>query len=356
MTTGLETAPGMDPEFSPRRASEWLAALLERPDDTALRDGFDAWLAADPANRTDWDEIARTYEAMGAVLPAFPEELAPYAAGGQGPRPLPSGPTAGRTASDPLAPIRPPIRQRRQRRRLVAGGAMALAIAACVAFFALPAVMLRLQADHATTTAETRTVRLDDGSTVALGPESAIEVAYDAGARRLRLLRGVAYFDVVADPARPFTVAADTVTATVLGTAFEMRLDDGGADVTLQHGAVRVENTGVAPPVTARLEPGERVRMSWGGGIRRSGTRPAQIAAWRRGQLIVRDATVAEVVDRLRKYHDGVVILQGDTLARQPLTGIYNLSDPVTALEAVAGAQGARVYRLSDWVLVIAGD
>ncbi len=74
---------------SPRRASEWLAALLERPDDLALRRRFDAWLAADPVHRADWAEMARTYEVMGRTAPQHRGEWAGWAATRERPRRLP---------------------------------------------------------------------------------------------------------------------------------------------------------------------------------------------------------------------------------------------------------------------------
>ena len=45
-------------DLTPRRASEWLIALGERPDDRALRARLDAWLAARPENRRDWEEMS----------------------------------------------------------------------------------------------------------------------------------------------------------------------------------------------------------------------------------------------------------------------------------------------------------
>ena len=72
-------------------------------------------------------------------------------------------------------------------------------------------------------------------------------------------------------------------------------------------------------------------------------------------RLIVKDRPVREVVDALRPYYRGVVILRGDALAAKPLTGTYDLSDPVGALNAVASALGAETYQVSPWVFVVSG-
>ncbi len=56
---------------------------------------------------------------------------------------------------------------------------------------------------------ELRSLTLEDGTQVRLGPESALGVDFTAGERRVRLLKGEAFFDVVPNAARPFRVAAD---------------------------------------------------------------------------------------------------------------------------------------------------
>jgi len=325
---GMETPSDMDDEATPRRASEWLAALLERPDDDALRRRIDAWTAADPANAADWAEIARTYEVIGRTPPAHRDEWAGYAAG--------RGGGAGRW---------------RWPRRAAVG--LAAALAACLLLAAIPAFQLRLIADHVTATAELRTVLLDDGSSVRLGPESAIAVAYAARERAVRLLRGQAFFQVVPDPDRPFRVRASLVEATVLGTDFEMRLDDRGAGVAVRRGSVRVESDDVVPPALETLAAGDWVALAVPGGVTRGVQPPGRVAAWLQGRLIAKDRPVDDVVDELRRYYGGLVILRGEALAGQPLTGIYDLSDPLAALEAVAAALDAKLYRLTPWLLVI---
>ncbi len=48
----------------PRKASEWMVALLEAPEDRELRRRFDARLAADPAHALDWSETTTTFAAL----------------------------------------------------------------------------------------------------------------------------------------------------------------------------------------------------------------------------------------------------------------------------------------------------
>ncbi len=340
----------------PRKASEWLVALNEAPDNTALRARFDAWLAASSAHAADWAEMTRTFEVMGRMRPALQHQWGAFAAERNTARPSAGMPRSERGADAALRHASSGRRPHRRSYRPMALGLGTAAAAACLILLFGPDLALRLQADHVTRTAEQQTVRLDDGSTVRLGPQSAIDVAYDGVARRVRLLKGEAFFAVTHDPHRAFTVTAGNVETTDLGTEFDVRMDQGGTDVAVRQGLVQVEAARATPSVSDRLAEGDWIRIAAGGNVERSHIPAEQIAAWTQGQLVARNRPVAEVVDELRPYYDGLILLHGEALARQPLTGVYNLADPVEALRAVAKAQGATVHRISPWLLVISGS
>ena len=341
----------MDDANPPDKASEWLTAFLERPGDAALRERFRRWLDADPGNAADWAEIARTYEILGRTRPAHRDQWKGYAAKRRGQRRLPEVP-ASQARSPDARRTRPNARLRLSR---VVAGMAAAALAACLILTVAPNILPRLVADHVTATAEVRTVRLADGSIVRLGPESAIDVAYDGMARTVRLRQGRAFFEVAPDPARPFRVRASLVDATALGTAFEVRVDGRGAGVAVRHGIVHVDGRGGGSLLSEGLGTGDWMTMTWSGEAARGTLPPEQVAAWLQGRLVAKDRPVGDVVYELQRYYHGAVILRGDGLAEQPLTGVYDLTDPVTALRAVASALGATPYQISPWVFVIAG-
>lgn len=337
---GMAREPEPADRQAPVRASGWLVALSERPDDPRLRARFERWLSADPDHRRDWDEISRTADVLRRVPPLHHREWGEF--------------VSRRKAMRDATPSPLPGAIRNGRRRWFSAGAVALAAAACFALFFLGGnILLRLEADHATATAELRSVRLADGTTVLLGPESAIGVDYSATARRVRLLKGKAYFEVGTD-SRPFSVEARDVEARDIGTTFDVKLGTSATDIAVREGIVDV----TTPRQTAaeRLVAGDWLRVLPAGGIERGRVPADQVASWTQGQLVVKNRPVAEVVDALRPYFDGVVIVRGTTLAAQPLTGVYNSADPVEALRAVARAQGAALHRLSPWVVVISGE
>ncbi|HYE58883.1 MAG TPA: FecR domain-containing protein, partial [Rhodothermales bacterium] len=138
----------------------------------------------------------------------------------------------------------------------------------------------------------TQTVRLADGSTVALsGGSSLTNTRWNPRAVRLE---GIAFFDVADDAARPFTVDAPGTTVRVLGTAFEVNatgLPGTTASVTVARGRVAVS----APdtPREVQVTAGQRVLLDGDVGAPEAYTGP--VAAWRSGAFRFDDAPLADV-------------------------------------------------------------
>ena len=311
-----------DRERAETEAATWLVLLSEDPEDRALTARFEEWRSANPLHAELWMRTVRAYELAGKAAPAA-SKVVPMA------RPKPRAPLWSR-------------------RRIAAGAVMA--IAACLLLLAAPPMLLGLQADHVTATAELRSLVLEDGSRVRLGPESALAVDFATGERRVRLLKGEAFFDVVPDSNRPFRVAARDAVATVLGTAFEVRLTADSVGVAVQHGHVRVD--GGVPPRSETLLAGDWVTVEAARMTR--GRRDAdEIGDWLGGELVARDRPMTEIVDALRRYYDGMIVVQDAAFARTRVTGIYDLRHPATTLASLASSHDATVRRVSPWLLVV---
>lgn len=336
-----------------KEATDWLILLKDEPHDAELRNAFEDWLRQSPVNATAWDAMQQASKAMDKATPVHADRWQPMLAEIRGEtdrRPSAIAHLHCHTAS---------------RNRLFAGhigrrqvlAFSGIAAAACLMAVVVGPDLLRdLRSDYATGTAETRTIQLPDDSTVTLAPESAITVAYTPGDRQIRLLAGEAFFEVAPNPDRPFRVAAEAVDITVLGTAFEVRRGEDETDVAVSHGVVRVDNATADPPVTETLTAGQSVRVTWAGRAERSHSPVERVAAWRRNQLIARDEPLGIVVDQLRRYYTGKIIVTDDALAARPVTGVYNLADPVEALRGIARAQNAVVRRVTPWVVLVSGS
>lgn len=312
-----------------QEATDWLIRLAEA-ETVEVFDAFEAWATASTLNAQAWAEVGRISHMIQAAAPA-PATRAPR-------RRIWDGRGAGQG-------------RRMPRRRLVAG--LVASAGALLAVVSTPEAILRVRSDYVTVAEELKTVRLPDGGTMTLAPRSAATVDYDDGERRVRLLRGDAYFEVARNPDRPFRVLSALAETTVLGTGFEVRTMRDAALVGVRHGRVRVQpKSGHGAVLTA----GQGVRLNEVGRGIAFETHPDNIAAWTRKQLIVEARPAAEVVDALRPWYGGVILAQGERLKTSEITGVYDLSDPVGALIALSRANNASVVRISPWLIVISFD
>lgn len=337
-----------------RQANRWWILLQEEPHDERLQRRLDLWCGASAENEEAWREVERlhrlathshaasnpTAEGAGQDWRRFLAER--RAASNDPPRSETARPGVKRRGRSKL-PRQP------QRRWLAAGAAAALA--AMLAFIWVPVVLVDLQADHVTSTAELRRITLEDGSTVTLSAASAIAVSLSAAERQVKLLRGEAFFQVTSDARRPFKVIASQVQATVVGTQFDVRMVSGSVAVDVAEGIVAVGKVGAIDG--DHVGAGQSVSIASDGKTRPGTLPPEFVAAWRQGRLLTAEVPLRDAVEQLRRHFNGTIVLTDSALGDRPITGAYTLSEPEGALRAIAKAHGAVVRRITPWLLVI---
>ena len=312
------------------QALDWLLAVQERPQDARLRAELEAWLAADPRHRTAYGKAQRVWTLTGDVAP----------------RPVEAEP-AGSGTVVPFEPRRP------VRRRWLAAGALA----ACLAFLVLFGPVQRLLdgADLSSPTGELVASTQPDGSVITLNADSAVTTDFTGTRRQVVLVEGEAFFQVTPDQTRPFTVrAADTV-VTVTGTAFGTRLDADDVMVEVEEGSVAVATPGRPDPV--RLKPGDRLSIDrTTGAVRVTPVPASHIAAWRRHLLIAEGERLGDVIDRIRPYYRGAILTTDTALLDRPVSGVFDLRQPLEALRAAATARAASVYEITPLLALVVAD
>ncbi|MFT6489428.1 MAG: transmembrane sensor [Parvibaculaceae bacterium] len=321
----------LDKRPEPTTASEWRIALKENPSDARLQRRFEQWRAADVENRQAWEEVSHLTQLMKRLEPEF--------------EPTRQTPRQKRSA------IRVLKTAEVARRRPFLGSA----IAACLAFMVGVSLLGGTWADYETGTKELQVVTLADGSEVTLAPNSAINVAYEKGQRLVELVKGKALFDVTANKQRPFIVQAKQMDVTVLGTSFEVKNAHGSgpASVAVRHGKVRVAQKQSAQPETHILGAGEWTAFAENSDAVSGIRNVSRIGSWQNNLLLAQGNALEEVVAELDDYFTGVILVAGEQLGRQPVTGVYQLDDPEAALLAISVSHGAKIYRLSPWILIV---
>lgn len=331
-----------------QEAQEWFFRLQSAPDDEVLSEEFFTWLDAGSQNEAAWGEIERSHvylqERLADELPADPAKTAEA---------LIAAPIAPEGYSNHVDPY-----SHTKTRRGATLGYTGLAFAAAVVAFVYgPALYLQAIADHVTGRGETRQIELADGSLVHLGAESAIKVKSDGSERSVNLLKGVAFFDVQKDAARPFRVVANNVTTTVLGTRFEVRETATGANVAVAEGAVQVKNAsgqGGEASKDVLLRPGDQIRVN---ADARSTLEfqldPETVASWRSGKLIVKQWTLGETLQALARQYPGRVVIAPGISNADLVNGVFDLTQPLKSIRLVAKGRGLRVRELSTLLVVV---
>lgn len=348
----MTEASDPDRKRADAEALDWIIALQEAPQDLEARVRFDQWSAADPANARAWEESTRVYAGLGEIRPVHSEHWSRM-------RDRPDAPTIisvpGARRGRTTAGTRSEARRGSGKGRAPIAAVLSAAAAALVVVLAAPEAALRWQADAIAGTGELRVMTLADGSHISLSPGSAVSIDYSAAERRIGLLRGQAWFDVQDDP-RPFRVAARHVETTDIGTAFEVGLTDSSIRVGVGHGIVRVDDTRNGHTISERLVAGQTVSVDPAGKVSRGSAQPELIGVWRDGRLAVQDRPVSEVVDALRLWHRGMILVRPGALAGRRVTGIYDLRDPAGAMTALTKAHGGRVTQITPWLLILSDD
>lgn len=306
-------------------AMAWFLRLKAEPSCPDLAADFQRWFHQSGDHQRAWQYALRTWQLMGETVPANQHLWA------DAPR------------ANVIAITR---RNWRQRAIAVVGG-----IAAAL-FFVLagPSLLIRLQADHITATGQNARVALEDGTVIELGGNSAIKTEMTASGRHITLLSGEAFFDVAHNPARPFTVEAGGVTVLVVGTAFDVRLGGDETTVELERGVVQVMVDAAKETPDFRLLPGEMAVVNTrDGAVTRNTIQPDQVAAWRSGRIFVKDASIGTVAVQLQRYHPAWIAVPDRKLAGLKVTGLYDLTDPDSALKALVEPFGGHVRAFSTY-------
>lgn len=249
-------------------------------------------------------------------------------------------------------------RERRQslgltRRNLMIGGFTAVG-AGLAAYVVGPQIVLQARADYRTAKGEKRNIALPDGSVAVLGPESAIALDYRDDSRTIDLLTGMSFFEVASDARRPFRVLSGSLSATALGTAFDVSNDDSILTVSVDHGLVDVRLNNSALAGGEKLGEGQWITFDpSSGGIDRGKRESGQIASWRDNLIIAEREAVSALVARIGRWMPGRVVMADPYIGRQRVSGVFDLNDPLRALQAVVHPAGGRVRQLSSLVTVI---
>lgn len=327
-------------------AAVWLS-LRDRglsPSETAE---FVRWLQVDPRHATAFAELDRTwrdFDRAAALQVVAPRE-----------RPC----------------AEHPVRQRRRDRNVrVLGWAAGLASAAAL----MVGVWLRPPSPrHTAETAIGVLQKLDlpDGSVALLNTDSAIDAAFTAGERRVRIVRGEVFFTVTPEAERPFIVTAGPVVVRAVGTAFNVHRQTGAVEVLVTEGRVRVTEAGSGRSLLAVRAAPEGELGALGAGERAvvptaeegAAAVPVGVAAldqaavrrqlaWQERRLEFDEVPLAEIVGQFNRHNRVRLVIDDPELARQRFSGVFRADGQESLLRLLQNDFGVQIDRRSEEVVL----
>ena len=210
-------------------------------------------------------------------------------------------------------------------------------------------------AEYSTRVGERDSLRLADGTLVVLGPQSSLKVAdqYGKQQRTVEML-GEAYFDVVHDDARPFVVRTGGAAIRDVGTRFVVRNDGTeGVSVAVTEGSVALAASADSPGGEVVLQAGDHGRVRPGGKTTtRRGGAGADDLAWMQGNLVFREAPLAEVIASLQRWYGIQLRVADPSLQSRHITATFTGEPRERVLEVIGLALGADIEHRGDTAIV----
>lgn len=271
----------------------------------------------------------------------------------------------------------PAARSGGARRQLgLAAGLAALLTLSAALYWSTRPDPLHYTATTATAVGKFKRLTLPDGSLLTLNTDSAVEVAFEPHSRRVRLLRGEAYFKVAHAPERPFWVDAAQVRVKAVGTAFNVRYHPQKVEVTVTEGRVALDDAagsalalagrsahaGAAPAGPETITAGARATVA----LTATGAPanlPVNVApvpaptadnalAWQSGRLEFSETPLAEVVAEFNRYNRHRIVIEDPTLATQTFGGAFACNGYASFVEVLERSFEVAAERRGDTTIL----
>jgi transmembrane sensor len=318
-----------DVDRDPRHfaAADWLVRLQST--EVSIEDtlAWQAWLSEDPKNAQAFARIEEISHVLRDV-------------------PVPAAVSARRFARDRYdASV--PIKDWNQPRARRPWTAIGVAASVAIIALAFPLWKTPPTADgFATAIGENRNVTLSDGSTIALGADTQIEVTLSEKERDIELTKGEALFMVAKDATRPFKVHAGDATIVAVGTAFNVERDSDRAVVSVTEGRVVVEPAAHFLPVSllhvfkpklrgVHLDAGQQTTAG-SAGIEEPTKMQDPATGWQIGHLAFRLQPLRYVLENVNRYAQKPIVSESNSVGALVITGTVereNIAGWVKSLE-----------------------
>ncbi|KAF0803362.1 FecR family protein [Alcanivorax xiamenensis] len=315
---------GLD-SASLQAALDWQVLFWSGEQQAADRERWRRWLNADAEHRQAWDAVARMAGTLGTLSPQV----------------------ARRTLERPSS-----VGRRRALGALAAVGVGSMLMLAG----ARGGFWQKAMADYRCARGEQQRFRLEDGSSLILNTASAVSVDFGQDRRRISL---APESEVALDTrsstlkkAGPLSLALPAALLNVQGAWLTARdLGHGAGTVGVLAGGAQLV-TAYPRQAAVTLNAGQQVHFD-PDGLSVTPLSRQRALAWTRGVLQADRWRLADFLDELSRYRDGLLYCD-DEVADLIVSGAYPLKDTDYVLESLARALPVAIHYRTPWLVRVA--
>jgi transmembrane sensor len=329
-------------------AAEWYAAHRSGPLPESERVAFLDWLKASPLHVEEYLGVAALERTLGAATAGSTLSVEAWVelARVDGTERIVELATPS-VLHEPAGP--PPGVSRRR----------AIAVAACLSMAGIVSVWL-MWGGHApggghgpgeaksyrTAHGEQGVWPLEDGSTLHVNTDTAVQVQFSSAERLLEVDHGEVSVDVAHNDGRPFRVHAGTADAVAVGTEFDVYRRSDATLFTVAQGQIAVS---VGRFAQTRLQVGAGRQVKVVAGILPPASEPTNLRetlAWLERKIVFDQRPLGAVAEEFNRYNQIPFTIEDPALRRLSISGSFDAADIDSFAAFLDSLDGVRVERL----------
>jgi len=193
------------------------------------------------------------------------------------------------------------------------------------------------------------TIHLEDGSAIWLSSGSKITILKSSAGEIAAQLNGEAYFDLIPDPKRKFSVDLGYFKVKDIGTKFNIRAyhTEKNLFATLVDGQIDFYNN-VDKPILS-MNPGEYMQFDkQTNQIAIKQQDPSIATAWKDGKFVFIDKTLAEICRELENWYNVEIIISNKSLANSRYTSVIKRTTTVNMVLKMLSLTDQINYKITD--------
>lgn len=191
---------------------------------------------------------------------------------------------------------------------------------------------------------EIKTLLLPDGSKLILNANSSITYSTDFKNNRKVHLKGEAFFKVVRNPKKPFTVETTQFKIKVLGTSFTIRAYQNYSNtISVLSGKVEV-NSKENPKEKIFLTKNQQLSFSKSQLPIRTNDSERDFLAWTKNIVILENTTLGETAEILKNKFKVTILFENTELEKLRITGKFKNENITTILKTIAEVKQLEIH------------